>query len=123
MELELLRHRLTVCKVVSMADIDPDAGFYFLGKTDEEISLVCKTEDVPNNTIEHNDGWRGFRIQGILDFSLIGVLAKISAVLADEQIGIFVVSTYNTDYILVREDDLMRASEALKAAGYHIAFD
>lgn len=66
----------------------------------------CKTEDTPLNTIERDDDWRGIRIQGVLDFSLIGILAKILGILAEHQIGIFAVSTYNTDntdYILVKE--------------------
>ena len=58
--------------------IDTTSDFYFIAKTDEEISLVCKTENTPQKTVAREDGWRGFRIQGILDFSLIGILAKIS---------------------------------------------
>ena len=81
-----------------------NANFYFIGKTDEEVSLVCKTEDAPLNTIERDDGWREFRIQGVLNFSLIGILSKLSGILAEHQIGIFAVSTYNTDYILVKEE-------------------
>ena len=54
-------HKLTVCKVTDVSNINLDAEFYFIGKTDEEISLVCKTEDTPQNTIERDDGWRGFR--------------------------------------------------------------
>ncbi len=65
MELKRIDHRLTVCKVSETADINLDSAFYFIGKTDEEISLVCRTEDTPQNTIERDDGWRGFRIQGI----------------------------------------------------------
>ncbi len=71
---------------------------FFISKTDEEISLVCKTKDAPSETIKRDDNWKGFRIKGELDFSQIGVLAKISSFLAEEKIGIFVVSTYNTDY-------------------------
>ena len=48
-----------------------ESDFFFIGKTDEELSLVCKTEDTPKNTIERDDGWEGFRIQGVLDFSRI----------------------------------------------------
>ena len=71
--LNKLERLLTVCKVKNIDDIDLSKEFYFIGKTDEEISLVCETNDVPENTIEREDGWRGFRIQGILDFSLIGI--------------------------------------------------
>ena len=121
MELKVLEHKLTVCKVSDMDSIDLSSEFFFIGKTDEELSLVCKTEDVPANTIEREDGWRGFRIQGVLDFSLVGILSKISSVLAESQVGIFAVSTYNTDYILVKEEDLQRALSALSDAGYTIS--
>lgn len=103
MELKRIEYDLTVCKVKDISDIDMTANFYFIGKTDEELSLVCKTEDVPAETIERDDGWKGFRIQGILDFSLIGILSKLSGILAEHKIGIFAVSTFNTDYILVKK--------------------
>ena len=101
MELKKLDYDLTVCKVSDVSDIDMNAEFYFIGKTDEEISLVCRTEDTPANTTECDNGWKGFRIQGVLDFSLIGILSKLSGILAEHKIGIFAVSTFNTDYILV----------------------
>ncbi len=93
---------------------------YFIGKTDEELSLVCKTEDTPSETIERDDGWRGFRIQGVLDFSLIGVLSKLSGILAEHKIGIFAVSTYNTDYILVKEEYFEQALSVLHSEGYTV---
>lgn len=91
-----------------------------MGKTDEEYSLVCITEDVPNNVIERDDNWKAFRIQGILDFSLIGILSQISTLLADNQIGIFAISTYNTDYILTKKDNYNKALKVLSDAGYEI---
>ena len=120
MEIKVIAHDLTVCKVEDVSDIETSSDFYFIGKTDEELSLVCKTEDTPEKTIERDDGWRGFRIQGILDFSLIGILSKISGILAEHSIGIFAVSTYNTDYILVKEGNYEKALEALSAEGYTI---
>ena len=118
MELEKLDYDLTVCKVASIADIDLNTDFFFIGKTDEEISLVCLTSDTPQYTTERDDGWKGFRIQGILDFSLIGILSKLSNILAENKIGIFAVSTYNTDYILVKEENFQKAMDVLSAAGY-----
>lgn len=120
MELKKIEHKLTVCKVADISDIDMTAEFYFIGRTDEELSLVCRTEDTPSRTIEREDGWRGFRIQGVLDFSLIGILSKISGILAENKIGIFAVSTYNTDYILVKEENYETALEVLAAEGYRI---
>ena len=94
--------------------------FCFVGKTDEELSLVCITENVPENTTEREDGWKGFRIQGVLDFSLIGILSKISGILADNKIGIFAVSTYNTDYVLMKAENFDRAMNVLAEAGYEV---
>ena len=120
MELKKLNYNLTVCKVTSIADLDLSKEFFFIGKTDEELSLVCITEDVPDETIEREDGWKAFRIQGVLDFSLVGILSKISGILADNEIGIFAVSTFNTDYILVKEENFERALSVLDEAGYTI---
>ncbi len=120
MELIKLPHDLTVCKVADIADIDLGAGFYFIGKTDEELSLVCRTEDTPSRTLQREDGWKGFRIQGILDFSLIGILSALSGILARHGIGIFAVSTFNTDYILVKREQFEYALEVLSAEGYTV---
>lgn len=120
MELKRIDYDFTVCKINSEKDLIIGKDFYFVGKTDEEISLVCITEDVPENTIERDDGWKAFRIHGVLDFSLIGILSKISGVLADNKIGIFAVSTFNTDYILVKKENYEKALSVLSNAGYDI---
>jgi hypothetical protein len=120
MELKKMPYCLSVCKISDVSEIDLQKDFYFIGRTDEELSLVCRTEDVSDSTLERDDGWRGFRIQGVLDFSLIGILSKLSAILAEQQIGIFAVSTYNTDYILVKEKDFDRALNALADNGYTV---
>ncbi len=120
MKIEILEHKLTVCKVADISEIDLLADLYFIGKTDEELSLVCRTEDTPARTTERDDGWRGFRVQGVLDFSLIGILSKISGILAEHKIGIFAVSTYNTDYILVKEENYDRALTILAPEGFTV---
>lgn len=120
MKLKILSWPLTVCKLAGTEQVNLADDFYFIGRTDEELSLVCRTEHTPSGTLEREDGWRGFRIEGTLDFSLIGILSKLSAILAENGIGIFAVSTYNTDYILVKEENLPRAMDALSAAGYEI---
>ena len=120
MELKRLPFPLTVCKVNSLSDIDLAADFYFIGKTDEELSLVCRTEDAPSNAVRRSDGWRGFRIQGVLDFSLIGILSRLSALLAEHKIAVFAVSTYNTDYVLMKEDQFETGMKALAEAGYTV---
>ncbi len=120
MVLQRLEYDLTVCKVPDISYINTTAELFFIGKTDEELSLVCKTEDVPAKTLERNDGWRGFRIGGTLDFSLIGILSKLSGILAEHKIGIFAISTYNTDYILVKEENFEKALKVLTSEGYAI---
>ena len=120
MKLKVLDAELTICQVADAADIDLKAGLCFIGKTDEELSLVCETKAAPARTLARSDGWRAFRIEGVLDFSLVGILARISAILAARNIGIFAVSTFNTDYILVKKEDLDRALEALEKEGYGI---
>ena len=120
MKLKVLEQQLSVCKVESVPDDVWTTGLYFIGKTDEELSLVCETPVAPDDAIERDDGWRGFRIDGVLDFSLIGILSKISSVLAEASVGIFAVSTYNTDYILVKEANLEKGLTALEAAGYDV---
>lgn len=120
MKLIKLEYDLTVCQLASEADIDLSKPFYFIGKTDEELSLVCRTEDTPRDTINREDGWKGFRIEGTLDFSLIGILSKISGILAESGIGIFAVSTFNTDYILVKKENFENALRTLQTAGYTI---
>ena len=122
MKIRKLEDELTVCKVHSVSDISLEKEFYFIGRTDEEISLVCRSEDTPKNTAAREDGWKGFRIEGELDFSLIGILSKLSGILAEQQIGIFAVSTYNTDYIFTKEDNFAKAMKVLEDSGYDIHY-
>lgn len=120
MKIKKLEHDFSICKVKDFSMVDLEDEYCFIGKTDEEKSLVCLTENIPDNTTEREDNWKAFKIEGILDFSLIGILAKISSLLAENNIGIFVVSTYNTDYVLTKSDDFIRALEILSEAGYQI---
>lgn len=119
-KLKRMEMDFSVCKVKDSSLIDLEKEFCFAAKTDEEISLVCMTGDVPEETIVREDGWNAFRIEGILDFSLVGILAGISGLLADNDISIFAVSTYQTDYILVKSEQFERALNLLAQAGYEI---
>ena len=110
----------TICKTKSISGIDFSDDFCFTGKTDEELSLVCRTGKTPGNTLERQDGCRMFRIEGTLAFSLTGILSDIAEILAEENIGIFAVSTFNTDYILTKTKDFDKALEALAGCGYEI---
>ena len=118
MELKIIPQEFSVCKVSDYSQVDLNHPFVFTGSTDEEKSLVCPISFVPRNTVTREDGWRAFRIEGVFDFSLIGILSKISSLLADKSIGIFAISTFNTDYILTKTENFERAIQALKSAGY-----
>ncbi|MBR6219736.1 MAG: ACT domain-containing protein [Clostridia bacterium] len=120
MKLEILPRPMTVCKLLRLEDFDL-SGLYFIGNTGAELSLVCETERTPARTLAREDGWRALRIAGTLDFSLTGILSGIASILAEEKIGIFAVSTYDTDYILVKRENLDRAVEALRREGYELS--
>ena len=120
MNLQVLPQAFTVCQVSDMSRIDFSNEFVFLSKTDEELSLVCETAFVPANAAAREDGWRGFRVCGVLDFSLVGILANISSLLAGQGISIFAVSTYNTDYLFTKAEAFDRALETLAHAWYAI---
>lgn len=119
MELKQLHQSFTVCKVEDLSQVDWTQPYLFVGKTHEELSVVCPTASVPANATHGDDGWKGVRIQGVLDFSLVGVLSKLWAVLAENEIGSFPVSTYHTGSILVKGEICHKALTAL-AAGYRI---
>lgn len=117
-KIERVNHDFTICKIQDASRVNLSSQFVFLGKTDEELSLVCLTEDVPDNAYIKDDGWKAFRIQGELDFSLIGILSAITGVMAENQIGVFAISTYNTDYVLVRSENYEKALKVLEESGY-----
>ena len=119
-KLQPLTPRFSVCKVTDYAHIDLTQPFCFAATTDEERSLVCPEALVPDNTTERDDGWRGFRVKGQLDFSLIGILARIATILAENGISIFAIATFNTDYILVKEEKFEQALSVLKDNGYEM---
>lgn len=120
MNIERIAQDFSLCKVRDYSMVDFEQAYCFTGKTAEENSLVCLTKNVPANTVAREDGWRAFRLEGVLDFSLIGILAKITSLLAENQIGIFAISTYHTDYILTKAENFEKALDVLAAAGYHI---
>lgn len=120
MKIKVIEQEFSIGKVEDFSEVDIQNEFCFLAKTDQENSLVCPTEDLPENVLIKEDGWKAFRIQGVLDFSLIGILADISSLLAEHKIGIFVISTYNTDYVLTKTDNFNKAVSLLEKYGYEV---
>ena len=121
MQLHLLSGSYTVCRLSDPTLISWSGELTFIGKTPDELSLVCETPLVPTQTLAREDGWRALRVEGVLDFSLIGILSRITAVLAEAGVSVFCVSTFNTDYVLVKAAALSNALHALQTAGYALS--
>lgn len=94
----------------------PEAAWCSVTRTDEELSIVCESRFVPAG-VRRNGGWRLLQVEGPLDFSLTGVLHRITAPMAEAGISLFAVSTFDTDYVLVGGADLEKAVSCLEAAG------
>lgn len=94
-------------------------GLMSATRTEDELSLVCRTEVAPEYG-RRDDGWRRLTVRGPLEFSLTGIMAALSGALAGAGISLFALSTFDTDHILVKQDDLARAVEALRGAGHHV---
>lgn len=119
---EILPTTLGVCKLSACQAVPLWAcqgEFFSVTKTTEELSVVCSEVAIPDEVLCER-GWRALKIAGILDFSLVGILAVVSGGLANAGVSIFAISTYNTDYILVRDNDLETAVQALAGEGYTI---
>lgn len=120
MKIKKIEYDFSVCKVADYSEVNVEAEYCFTGKTDEENSLVCFTSDVPANALERDDGWRACCIQGILDFSMVGILSEIVEILTENKISMRVISTFHTDYILIKKENYEKALELLDAEGYKI---
>lgn len=93
--------------------------FYSITRTLDELSIVCDENQVPAE-IECQRGWKALRVEGTLDFSLVGILSNISSILANSKVSIFAISTFDTDYILVKEKDLQKSIKSLIEEGYEV---
>ena len=117
LKMSLLPGEFAVCRLAPEGSIDWAKGeFFSITKTRDELSVVCLQSLVPAD-VKHESNWSILKIEGPLDFSLIGILSKISSVLAEKEISIFAISTFDTDYILVKSDKLTEAKDALKEVG------
>jgi hypothetical protein len=110
--------RYAVCRLA--ADADVPAAFFSVTRTPDELSVVC-AEDLAPHGARCEGGWRIFQVAGPLEFTLTGVLAAIAAPLANASVSIFAISTFDTDYVLVKEEKLARAVEALRGAGHRVS--
>jgi hypothetical protein len=121
LRLHLIPAQLAVCRLLS-GDAIPEwaAGeFFSITRTAEELSVVCDAKLVPDG-VRHEGGWRALQVAGPLDFALTGVLASIAVPLAEAGVSIFAVSTFDTDYVLVKQNNVERAAQVLQAAGHRL---
>jgi hypothetical protein len=126
-----IKHKLTILpQIFSICRLGKDApipdwalssGFFSITRTDEELSVVCPQARVPEG-VKRDPGWRCLKVEGPLDLSATGVLASLANPLAEEGISIFAVSTYGTDYLLVKEGTLEKAVTVLSENGHQIRF-
>lgn len=118
MEIKILDGEFSVAQFEKMPEKIEEINFCAV--TEEEISVLCRTDLMPENPTKCEDGFSGLMISGTLDFSLIGIISRISTILADNAIAVFVVSTFNTDYIFVKKEELALSCQLLSASGYDI---
>ena len=119
--LELLPDTFAICRLNPDAAI-PDwaqGEFVSITRTPEELSIVCRQEDVPDD-VRSEVGWRCLRLTGQFNLSEIGVLASLTKPLAEAKVSVFVVGTFDTDYLLVREANLNDALKVLEGAGHSV---
>ncbi len=120
--LSLLPEKLAICRLDPDADVPTwTSGSRFLSitRTDDELSVVCAEAGVPEE-VKSDRGWRCLKVAGPLDLSLTGVLASLANPLAEGHINIFAISTYDTDYLLVKEESLPRSIDVLTQAGHRV---
>jgi hypothetical protein len=121
LSLVLLPDPFAVCRLPADAPFPAWAKgeFVSITRTADELSVVCREDAVPEG-VRREAGWRCLRVDGTLDLALVGVLAALAVPLAEAGVSVFAVSTFDTDYLLLKEANLAKGIEALRAAGHHV---
>lgn len=122
MQLAVLPERLSICRLPADNRLPawlPQDGFLSLTRTTDEMSIVCEERYVPEDVQSERD-WKCLKVQGPLDFSAVGVLASFAGPLAAAGISIFAISTFDTDYLLVKQQNLESSVKVLAAVGHII---
>lgn len=123
--LSLLPETLAICRLPPAASLPGWAmrgEIFSITRTADEVSIVCAQTNVPDG-VQSDRGWRALRVEGPLDLSLVGVLASLATPLAGAGVNVFALSTYDTDYLLVKQDRLEEAARALRTAGFDVRRD
>jgi hypothetical protein len=122
LSLKILPERMAVCRfdpAAALPDWIDRSAFFSITRSDEELTVVCAEAPVPSGTLS-KDGWRCFKVQGPLDFSETGIIVSLTKPLAESGVSVFVISTFNTDYLMVKDHDLAKAVAALSAEGHRV---
>jgi hypothetical protein len=122
LDLRIIPERVAVCRLAADSAVPVwigGTGFRSVTWTGDETSVVCAESLVPGD-VRSEGGWRALMVVGPLDFGLTGILSSIARPLAEERISIFAISTFDTDYVLVKDSELERAIQALAAAGHRV---
>ncbi len=124
LNLSLLKGRFAVCRLKPSEQVPQwafsDKSFCSVTYTRDELSILCKESAVPKEIKSQERGWRLFKVAGPLDFSLTGILASMAEPLAKAGVSIFAISTFETDYLMVKEEKLELAQRTLKETGHSI---
>ena len=123
MQLTVLEPLLSICRLPAENAIPSWAlpsAFLSITRTAEELSIVLESARCPEE-VNQNTSWKALKVEGPLDFSLVGIIQSLSAVLANAGISVFIISTFDTDYILVKEAVVPQAIHALEDAGHTIS--
>ncbi|MFK7957786.1 MAG: ACT domain-containing protein [Lysobacterales bacterium] len=121
MKLSPMPEILAVCRLAPDTPLPEwlSTGWQSVTRTAEELSVVCPLKQVPNH-VEREAPWRGFKVAGPIEFTEIGVLASLCDPLAQAGISLFAVSTFDTDYLLVKSKDFSHAARVLRTAGHEV---
>jgi hypothetical protein len=123
--LTVLPDRYCICRFepdISVPDWVYKSSFFSVTRTPDELSVVCAEALVPGDK-SSNKGWKCLKVQGPLDLSETGILSSLALPLARAGVSIFAISTNDTDYLLVKEDSLIKAIESLDSEGYRVAYE
>lgn len=121
--LTVLEERLAICRLASGAEVPAwatEASFFSVTRTEEELSVVCPQEDVPR-VVSQERGWRALKLEGPFELSMVGILSSAAAPLAEAGVSIFAVSTFDTDYVLVRGGQIDLAVDTLREYGHRVS--
>ena len=118
--LQIIKGEFTIHKLNSNSKIPAsvfESGYFWISRTDDELSITCDSKIILKS-IRQEPGWNSLKIIGPIPFTETGVISRLTGILAEHKIGVFVISTFDTDYILVKKEQLQDSIEALKKSAY-----